>query len=591
MSERGSKLMARSNFVERVAVGEAAEGYLEALNAQGVDCLFLNPGTDTFPVQEAAAKLKALGRPAPRIVLCPFETVALAGAHGYYAATGRAQAVLVHVDVGTQNLGAMLHNAQRGRIGVVISAGRAPYTTNFGERGGRTDFIHWLQEQRDQHGIVRNYTKWDYEVRRPDQVGEVVARAFQLAQSDPPGPVYLTLPREVLMASPGEVPIFRPERTPATHLGAGDPEALREVARLLVQAERPLVITGATGRSRAGFDGLLRLADLLAMPVIEWRDRVNFPSDHPLHQGYGLASGPLVEAADLVLILDSDVPYIPGQVQFAPDATIIQVDIDPLKTQIPLWTFPLDRAITADSGKALAFLADEAASLLDASDRQRIEARRATLTERHAAERATTERTVRERSSDLPIAPEWLGACLGQLRAETPGLTFVEETVTNQVTMARYIGSTEPGSWFKSGSSGLGWGLGATLGVKLARPDQPVVALVGDGCFFFGAPFAAFWTAQTNVAPILAVILNNGCYNATKSPLLEAYPDGYAARSGDIPGVYLTPAPRYDKLADAVGAYGERVENPSEILPSLRRGLERVRAGQSAILDVILKPA
>ena len=189
MSERGSKLMTRSSFVERVAVGEAAEGYLEALNAQGVDCLFLNPGTDTFPVQEAAAKLKTLGRKAPRIVLCPFETVALAGAHGYYAATGRAQAVLVHVDVGTQNLGAMMHNAQRGRIGVVIGAGRAPYTTNLGQRGGRSDFIHWLQEQRDQHGIVRNYTKWDYEVRRPDQVGEVVARAFPVAKSDPPGPV------------------------------------------------------------------------------------------------------------------------------------------------------------------------------------------------------------------------------------------------------------------------------------------------------------------------------------------------------------------------------------------------------------------
>jgi acetolactate synthase-1/2/3 large subunit len=157
--------------------------------------------------------------------------------------------------------------------------------------------------------------------------------------------------------------------------------------------------------------------------------------------------------------------------------------------------------------------------------------------------------------------------------------------------MARFIGATEPGSWFKSGSSGLGWGLGAAMGVKLARPDQPVVALVGDGCFFFGAPFAAFWTAQTNAAPFLAVILNNGCYNATKAPLLDAYPDGYSARSGDVMGVQLTPAPRYDKLADAVGAYGERVEDPAEVLPALRRGLERVRDGQSAILDVILKPA
>src|SRR5579859_814756 len=100
--------------LERRGIGEAAEGYVEALVSQGVDCLFLNPGTDTFPIQEALAKFRELGRPAPRTILCIFELVALAAAHGYYAATGRPQAVLVHVDVGTQNLGSMLHNAQRG---------------------------------------------------------------------------------------------------------------------------------------------------------------------------------------------------------------------------------------------------------------------------------------------------------------------------------------------------------------------------------------------------------------------------------------------------------------------------------------------
>src|SRR3712207_6456449 len=182
MSEGASPVVAAPSWLERVAVDEAAEAYLVALVSQGVDCLFLNPGTDTFPVQEAAAKLRALGRPAPRVVLCPFETVALAAAHGYFAATGRPQAVLVHVDVGTQNLGSMVHNAQRGRIGVVISAGRAPYPTAPRQRGTRDDYIHWFQEQRDQHSIVRNYTKWDYELRRADQVGEVVARAFQIAQ-------------------------------------------------------------------------------------------------------------------------------------------------------------------------------------------------------------------------------------------------------------------------------------------------------------------------------------------------------------------------------------------------------------------------
>ena len=393
------------------------------------------------------------------------------------------------------------------------------------------------------------------------------------------------------MASPGEVQIYRPSKMASGKLGAGDPEVLREVALRLVQADRPLVITGATGRAKAGYDGLLRLAELLALPVLEWRDRVSFPADHPLHQGFGLASGPLIESADLILVLDSDVPYVPGQVNLAPDATVIQIDLDPVKEQIPLWTFPLDLAIKADTGRALPLLADYASERLDAADRTRIAARRDVLAQRHASVWADWTQTAQSQANQTPIGSEWLGHCLDKLRQETPGLTFVEETVTNQITMAQHIGATESGTWFKSGSSGLGWGLGAALGVKLARPDQPIVALVGDGSFFFGAPLAAFWTAQTNNAPILAVILNNGCYNATKSPLLAAYPDGFSARGGDIPGVHLTPTPRYDKLGEVVGAYGERVEDPSEVLPALRRGLERVRAGQSAILDVILKPA
>src|SRR5262249_51634037 len=151
---------------------ETAETYIRALLSQGIDYLFLNPGTDTFPIQEALSKMEQIGDRVPRTVLCLFELVALAAAHGYYAASGRAQAVLVHVDVGTQNLGSMLHNAQRGRAAVLITAGRSPYTTDASQRGTRDTNIHWLQEQFDQHGIVRNYVKWEYELRRPEQVGE-----------------------------------------------------------------------------------------------------------------------------------------------------------------------------------------------------------------------------------------------------------------------------------------------------------------------------------------------------------------------------------------------------------------------------------
>ncbi|HEX5166803.1 MAG TPA: thiamine pyrophosphate-requiring protein, partial [Thermomicrobiales bacterium] len=548
--------------------------------------LFLNPGTDTFPVQEALRKLEVLGRKTPRTVLCLFEIVALAAAHGYYAATGRPQAVLVHVDVGTQNLGSMLHNAQRGRAAVVIVAGRAPYTTDAEQRGSRSSYIHWLQEQRDQHGIVRNYTKWDYELRRADQVGEVVSRAFQVAASDPPGPVYMTLPRELLMETVGEVSIHQPGRFPPARLGAGDPDALREVARRLVASERPLVLTGNSGRTEAGYHGLIRLAELLALPVVEWRNRANFPGDHPLHLGYAVR--PLLDDADVVLALDHDYPYIPTTAQPAESAFIVQLDLDPVKEQVPLWTFPVDLPIRGDTSRALDLIADEAERLLTGAQRERIEARRNALTIQHEELRETWRAEALAGEATLPITIPWLARCLRELQDDAPDLIVVDEMVTSNETVWKQFPVRTPGSWYGSGGSGLGWGLGASLGVKLAHPDRPVLALVGDGSFMFGTPTAALWAQQTQQAPVLTVILNNTCYNATKRPLVANYPAGYSVREDSFIGVDLTPAPRYDKLADVVGAYGERVESPADVLPALQRALERTRSGQSVVLDVQL---
>lgn len=572
--------------VLRQPAAETAEAYVQALVAQGAECLFLNPGTDTFPIQEALSKLEQLGQPVPRTVLCLFEVVALAAAHGYYAATGRPQAVLVHVDVGTQNLGGMLHDAQRGRAAVLITAGRTPYTADPRQRGTRDTYIHWLQEQFDQHGIVRNFVKWDYELRRPEQVGEVVARALQIATSDPPGPVYLTLPREVLMASPGEVTLFTRDQVPPARLGAGDPEALRDVALRLVRSERPLVLTATTGRRREGFDGLLHLAELLALPVVEWRERANFPMTHALHQGFDPA--PLLGSADLILILDHDVPYIPTQITPARDATVVHIDLDPVKERIPLWSFPLTIPIRADTGRALGLIAEHAADLLTESARRRIDARRVELTTRHAQQRASWEATALAARGSRPIAPEWLSYCVGRLHREAPDCVFVDETVTSNQTLWRYLETDEPGTIFGSGGSGLGWGLGAAVGIKLALPERPVVLLVGDGSFVFGEPLAALWAARTNHAPILVIIFNNTCYNATKGPLVRAYPDGYSVRAGRFIGVDLLPALRYDRIGPVVDAIGERIEDPDNLLPALRRGLDHVRNGQSVILDVIL---
>jgi acetolactate synthase I/II/III large subunit len=565
---------------------ESAEAYVHALMAQGVDCLFMNPGTDTIPIQEALSKLEQLGQPVPRTVLCLFELVALAAAHGYFQATGRPQAVLVHVDVGTQNLGGMLHNAQRGRAAVLISAGRTPYTADARLRGTRDTYIHWLQEQFDQHGIVRNFVKWDYELRRPEQMGEVIARAFQVAASDPPGPVYLTLPREVLMTEVADVRMPSFAHTPPARLGAGDPDTLRDVAVRLVRSERPVVLTATSGRTKQGFDALVRLAELLALPVVERRERTNFPTSHPLHQGF--APGPFVESADVILVLDSDVPYIPTQVTPPAEAAIIQIDLDPVKEGIPLWSFPLTHAVRADSARALELIASHAAELLTDPIKQRIETRRAEFTAFHKDRRAARRTAALATRDARAISTEWLGYCLGQFQRDAPDCIFVDESLTSHAAVWNHVDTDEPNTMFGSGGSSLGWGLGAALGIKLARPDRPVVLVVGDGSFVFGEPLAALWASQMNQAPFLVVIFNNGCYNANKAPLISAYPEGFSVRGEHFVGTDLVPSPRYDLLAGVVGAVGERIDSPAQVLPALHRALDHVRSGRSVVLDVIL---
>lgn len=424
-------------------------------------------------------------------------------------------------------------------------------------------------------------------MRRPDQIAEAVSRAFQVALSDPPGPVYLTLPREVLM-EPTAAGVPDARRHLPARVGAGDPAALELAAQWLVEAKRPLVLTASSGRSTAGWDGLLRLAELLSLPVVEWRTRANFPSDHPLHQGYnyGLESG--LEEADCLLILDHDVPFIPAQRTIRPDARVIVIDLDPIKERIPLWSFAVDLPIRADTGRALPRLADAVADRLTARVRQRAARRRSLLEAEHQRMRQQWAEAAAAQSRSRPIAVEWLGACIQQLRQECTDLVIVDEAITSQRSLFCQIQTTRPHSWFQSGGSGLGWGLGAAVGVKLALPQQPVMALVGDGCFLFGVPEAALWVARTAGAPILVVICNNGGYNATKQPLRRAYPDGYAVRTGHYPAVQLTPELDVVRLAEAAGAYGERVEDPDLLLGALRRGLERVREGQSAVIDVAL---
>ena len=467
-------------------VETVSDAFVEHLNAHGVDCIFINPGSDVAPIQESIAKFDAQGRRAPRLILCPHESVALAAAHGYFMVTGRPQVVLVHADVGTLNLGANLHNAQRGRAGVVICAGTAPRTV-----AGRSRHMDWIQAQINQAGTVEGFVKWHHEVTGPDDLRAAMQRAFHVAGTEPTGPVYVTLPKDVL-EQPMEAPAAELRDALDAAAPAPDPARLVQAAQWLIEAERPLILSAYAGRNPEAVAALIRLAEALAAPVVESRHRVNFPSSHPLHLGF--CSFPYAAEADCILILDHDVPWVPAQGQPSSDCRVIQMDIDPGKRDMPFWGFAVDLSIEADSRQALPALAEIVERRLTAADRSRIEARRRGVSADHEAQRSGWRQRALDLAARQPIAPEWAARCLSQLVDEQT--VIVSEAVSNNPALWHHLDLDSPGTYYQSLGSGLGWGLGAAVGAKLAAPSKTIVCVVGDGSWGFGSPIVAYWVAE-----------------------------------------------------------------------------------------------
>ena len=252
------------------------------------------------------------------------------------------------------------------------------------------------------------------------------------------------------------------------------------------------------GRNPKAVASLVKLAETLAAPVVESRHRINFPSSHPLHLGFSAAR--YLQQADCVLILDNDVPWVPAQGRPTSKCRIIHIDTDPLKRDIPIWGFPVDMAIQADSSRAMTALAEEIERRLSAADRTRIETRRRAVTADHQAQRARRAATSpRSGSARQPIAPEWAAHCLsGIVDKDT---VIVSEAVTNTPVLWNYLQLDTPGTYYQSLGSGLGWGLGAALGAKLAAPSKTIICTLGDGSWVFGSPIAAYWAAEQQRAP------------------------------------------------------------------------------------------
>ncbi len=279
-----------------------ADAYMTLLADRGIDYWFANAGTDFAPVVETLAKAQVLEIKVPTPVTCPHENTAIHMAIGYFLITGRPQAVMVHVNVGTANGMNGLLNAARGNVPVLFTAGRTP-TNEDGLVGHRSLDIHWTQEMFDQAGMLREPAKWDYELRNGQQVETIVDRALTVAMSEPLGPVYLSLPREVLAATMEEFTYDSPTRQHAAAPPFPNGDSVDEVAALLAGAENPLIITNSAGRNPKAWQALADFAERYAIPVVQYRNRyMSIPSNHPMNLGYDL--NPLLEIADVIMAID-----------------------------------------------------------------------------------------------------------------------------------------------------------------------------------------------------------------------------------------------------------------------------------------------
>lgn len=543
----------------------AGEIFLRRLAANGVDYLFANGGTDFAPVIEGFAHAQVADFKVPVPVLVPHETAALGMAHGYYLATGRPQAVMVHTNVGLANCVMGLLNAASDQVPIILASGLTP-TTEYGALGHRNSPINWGQNMRDQTAMVREPVKWDATLSAPEQMASLVDRGVAIATSSPRGPIYLGLPRETLCA----VTTYRDTKPRnAASRSAPHPDSIAEAARLLSEAERPLILAFRVGARDSGFDRLTQFAETHAIPVVEfWPSQLSIAGTSPMHAGFDPAED--LANADVVLVLDSIVPWLPHRHGFAENATVIQAGPDPHQAEAPLRGFAVDLALTGESTDVIAAL--DAA--MPARDRS---ARFDAIAARSAPRRAALD--ARAAEAGPPLSAAHVSRAIAALVGEHGCI------VSELGAKAEYMPTLKGDQYYQNPiSGGLGWGLPAALGVQLADRGRLVVATVGDGSYMFCNPVACHQIAEAHGLPLLTIVFNNGIWGAVRGSTLGIYPQGHAARANVMPITSLEPLPDFLKVAEASRAWTARVERAEDLAATLAEAARVIREERRQVL-------
>ncbi|BBK31415.1 benzoylformate decarboxylase [Stella humosa] len=542
--------------------------FLELLKQEGVDVLFGNPGTTELPLMDALAAEADI-----RYVLGLQEAVVMGMADGYAQASGKLAVVNLHVAPGLGNAMGMLYDAQKAASPILVTAGQHEQSFNV------TEPILWA----DLPTMARPLVKWSTEVHRLADLPRIVHRAAKTAMAPPTGPVFLSLPGDILNDE-AEIDLMAVTRV-APRIRA-DLDAIEAAAELLVRADRPMLVAGdAVAQSRA-HDELAELAELLGAPVyLEGvSSTASFPTSHPLHRGPMGRLSPVLRKLlgqyDTMFSVGGDLftLSLPSDVEPIPEGLVtIHLDLDPWELGK---NYPARVAMLGDPKATLPEITAAVRRRLDDGRRAAMERRGAEMRARIADERAALAAKARADAGKSPVQALALLEAIG--RVLPPDAVVIEEALSSAGGIRDLIRSDDPQSFFGLRGGGIGWGLPAAVGAKVALPGRPVVAIVGDGSAMYSCQ--ALWTAARYRLGVVFVILNNSSYRILKQRVNALR--GHAAQTGTYVGMDLEdPAIDFQALARSMGVASNVARTVAEATDLITAG---IASGKPTLVEVTL---
>ncbi|MBC7713846.1 MAG: thiamine pyrophosphate-requiring protein [Rhizobacter sp.] len=544
------------------------EQLVDILNKLGIEFFFGTPGTEFAPIIERFDELDSSSGILP--VTVPHEYLAVNMAYGTYLANSKPAAVMVHNTIGTLNAAAAIMNAHRMCIPLIFIAGRTATTEN--DRFGCRDlFIHWAQESFDQASSIREYVKWDYELRDASMLSDVLNRAYAIAMEEPRGPVYLVLPREIMLEEVDSLPVNISNVVP-TRL-ASEKKKLIEIANLINNSKRPVILSKTIGETLDGYSAFANFCKTGNIPAImPDANYMNMSTEHPMHMGHNLND--CLAESDLIINLDMDVPWIPKNSSINKDAIVVHIGVDPLFKSIPIRSFPAHHLIRSNPALALEQIIEY---LIESRSTER-------LLWIQKLKNLKSKKLDEKDNDSHKFSKEKIASIIGKYLTE-------EMILLNELSLPiEEIPFKYSGTYFRTGSaSGLGWAMGAGLGLGLVKKDKIIINVIGDGAYYFGNPLAYHWCANALELKMITIILNNGGMHSIAKNVKDLLQKPERANNTKLPFLNLTPSLKFEEIAKTFNGVGNLVSTCEDFETEFEQAIKLARHGsKQTIMNCII---